>query len=76
MYDPVHTTRYSEPGGLRVSIITHSSSTAENYLTILGGAGAHGECANLRVWVGSNGPEFIELDQISDRFGKPSTLLQ
>ena len=30
-YDPVYNTPYSEPDGLRVSIIAHSSSTAQNY---------------------------------------------
>ena len=42
----------------------------------LSGAGAHGECATFEVWVDSNGPEFIELDEILDKFMKPSNLLQ
>jgi hypothetical protein len=60
---------------MRVSIIAHSSSTAQNYRTILSGAGAHGECATFDVWVGANGPEFIELDEILDIFVEPSNLL-
>ena len=43
---------------------------------ILSGAGAHGECATFEVWVEANGPDFIELDEILDRFVKPSNLLQ
>jgi hypothetical protein len=31
---------------------------------------------NFEVWVEANGPEFIELDKILDRFGEPSNLLQ
>jgi hypothetical protein len=42
----------------------------------LSGAGAHGKCATFEVWVEANGPEFIELDEILDRFVKPSNLLQ
>ena len=34
-YDPVYNTPYSEPDGLRVSIIALCSSTAQNYWTIL-----------------------------------------
>ena len=75
-YVPVYNTPYSEPDGMRVSIIAHSSLTAQNYWTILSGAGAHGECATFDVWVEANGPEFIELDEILDRFVKPSNLLQ
>ena len=76
IYAPVYNTPYSEPDGLRVSIIAHSSSTAQNYGTILSGAGAHGECATFDIWVEANGPEFIELDEILDRFVEPSNLLQ
>jgi hypothetical protein len=30
-YDPLYNTPYSEPDGMRVSIIAHSSLTAQNY---------------------------------------------
>ena len=30
-YDPLYNTPYSEPDGLRTSIIAHGSSTAQNY---------------------------------------------
>jgi hypothetical protein len=30
-YDPLYNTPYSEPDGLRISIIAHSFSTAQNY---------------------------------------------
>jgi hypothetical protein len=36
----------------------------------------HGECASFDVWVEANRPEFIELDEILDRFVEPSNLLQ
>ena len=75
-YDPLYNTPYSEPDGFRVYIITQCSLTAQNYWTILSGAGAHGKCATFDVWVEANGPEFIELDEILDRFVKPSNLLQ
>jgi hypothetical protein len=65
----------SSPFFITPSLIHHSSSTAQNYWTILSGAGAHGECATFEVWVGANGPEFIELDEILDRFVEPSNLL-
>jgi hypothetical protein len=40
------------------------------------GAGVHGECATFEIWVEAIGQEFIELDEILDRFMKPSNLLQ
>jgi hypothetical protein len=67
-YDPLYNTPYSELDGMRVSIIAHSSLTAQNCWTILSGAGAHGECATFDVWAEANGPELIELDEILDRF--------
>jgi hypothetical protein len=76
-YDPLYNTPYSEPDGFRVSIIAHSFLMAQSYQTIHSGAGAHGECATFEVlvWVEANGPEFIELDKILDRFVEPSNLL-
>ena len=58
-YDPVYNTPYSEPDGLRVSIIANSSSTAQTYETILSGAGSHGECATFGVWVETFGAELL-----------------
>jgi hypothetical protein len=58
---------------MEVSIIAHCSLTAQKYLTVLSGAGSNGECATFEVWVEANGPEFIELDEILDRFVKPRT---
>ena len=75
-YDPVYNTPYSEPDGLRVSIIANSSSTAQNYETILSGAGSHGECATFGVWVEAFGAELLFLLNKKDRFVKPSNLLQ
>ena len=75
-YEPLYHTTYSEPDGLRISIIADCSSAAQNCWTILSEAGAHGEYATFEVWVEANGPEFIELDEILDRFMKPSNLLQ
>jgi hypothetical protein len=58
---------------------------------LISGAGAHDECATFEVstimihvlnlvWVEAIGPEFIELDEILDKFFKkfmkPSNLLQ
>ena len=62
-YDPVYNTPYSEPDGLRVSIIANSSSTAQNYETILSGAGSHGKCATfgVHVWVQAFGAELLFL---------------
>jgi hypothetical protein len=34
------------------------------------------EQKHFDVWVEANGPEFIELDEILDRFVDPSSLLQ
>jgi hypothetical protein len=58
------------------SIIAQCSSTAQNYRTILSGAGGHGECATFEIWVEANGPEFIALGKILDRFVKPGNFLQ
>ena len=50
-YDPVYNTR--------VSIIANSSSTTQNYETILSGAGSHGKCATFGVWVEAFGAELL-----------------
>ena len=59
--DPLYNTPYSEPDGIRVYIIAHSSLTAQNNWTILSGAGAHGECANFEVRVEAFGAELLFL---------------
>ena len=49
------------------SIIAHSSSTAQNYWTILSGAESHGECATFGVWVEAFGAELVFLLNKKDR---------
>ena len=60
-YDPVYNTPYSEPDGLRVSIIAQCSSTAQNYWTIISGAESHGKCATFGVWVEAFGAKLLFL---------------
>ena len=38
--------------------------------------GAHNKYESFDVWFEANGPELIELNEILDRFVKPSNLLQ
>jgi hypothetical protein len=37
---------------------------------------ANAQLLRYNVWVEANGPEFIELDEILDRFVEPGNLLQ
>ena len=39
-------------------------------------AGAHNKYGSFDVWFEANGPERIELDEILDRFVRPSNLLK